>query len=210
VIPNFIPLEKYTFRHRETAQPHLLFLRTFHPLYNPILALKVYRLVKERLPHASLTMGGMDRNHESQVRETAGQMGLEDVRFLGPVSKSDIPALMDSHDIYLNTPHIDNTPVTVLEALASGMIVISTNVGGIPYLLQDGETGLLVPDDDAEGMAGAVFRILESPDLVGQMSRQGRKRVEDFTWDTIRPMWAMALTGTNRTGTPAQEDANGE
>ena len=197
IIPNVVDLDHYTCKIRKTIRPRLLFMRTFHPLYNPELALRVYRRVKDRRPDASLTMAGMDRDYLGEVRKAAERMGLDDVRFQGFVDKRDVPALMADHDIYLNTPHMDNTPVSVIEALACGLPVISTRVGGIPYLLEDGKTGLLVPDDDDAAMADAVFRLLDEPGLAEALSPQGRGRVESFTWEHVRDQWRAVLSGAH-------------
>jgi L-malate glycosyltransferase len=197
MIPNVVDLQHYAFRLRTVAAPRLLFMRTFHPLYNPQLALRVYRRVKDRRPDAILTMAGMDRNYLDSVRKAAREMGLDDVRFPGFVEKRDVPALMADHDIYLNTPHIDNTPVSVIESLASGLPVVSTRVGGIPYLLDEGKTGLLVPDDDDAAMAEAVFRLVEKPGLSETLSKEGRKMAESFTWAHVREQWRTVLSGSD-------------
>ena len=73
---------------------------------------------------------------------------------------------------------------------------MATRVGGIPYLLEDGKTGLLVPDDDDAAMAAAVFKLLETPGLSETLSTQGRKMVESFTWDHVREQWRAVLAGS--------------
>jgi len=194
-IPNVISLERYPFRPRERLRPRLLFMRTFHPLYNPLLALHTFQIIKARYADAELTLAGMDRNYMEEVQRVSRAMGLDGVYFMGFVDKERVPALMGEHDIYLNTPHIDNTPVSVLEALACGLPVVATRVGGVPYLLADGENALLVPDDDAQAMARAVQRLLEDPGLAGHLSRRGRLLAESFTWENVREAWRAALTG---------------
>ena len=95
----------------------------------------------------------------------------------------------NSADIFLNTNHIDNMPVSVIEACAMGLPVVATNVGGIPNLLTDGETALLVPDDDDEAMVSAVTRLLQDPELAGRLSANGRKLAESFSWEQLHPQW---------------------
>ena len=200
VIPNFIPLNRYDFHKRRILKPRLLFLRTFHPMYNPELALKAFAEVKKHYPDAALTMAGINRGYEEEVRKFAKDADLHDVRFLGFIPKTDIPSLMNEHDILLNTPHIDNMPVTVLEAMACGLIVISTCVGGIPFLLRDGGTALFVRDDDAQDMAAAVARVMKDPDLAEALCVQGRRLVEEFTWEKLKGSWAEALSGREMAG----------
>ena len=94
-----------------------------------------------------------------------------------------------SADIFLNTNRIDNTPVSVIEAGAFGLPVVATNVGGIADLVSDGETALLVPDNDDEAMAAAVLRLLTSPNLAEKLSANGRALAERFSWENVRPQW---------------------
>jgi glycosyltransferase involved in cell wall biosynthesis len=100
---------------------------------------------------------------------------------------------MSQGDIFLNTTNVDNTPVSVLEALACGLCVVSTDVGGIPYLLEHEEDALLVPPDDAEAMAAAVRRVLTEPGLAERLSRNARKKAEGFDWSVVLPQWERLL-----------------
>jgi glycosyltransferase involved in cell wall biosynthesis len=192
VIPNAIDPARYPFRARQRIQPRLLWLRTFHPFYNPMLALRTFELVRWRYPDARLTMAGMDRGFAHEIQQAAAAMALP-VDFPGLIPRAAIPVLMDAHDIYLNTPRLDNTPVTVIEALLCGLPVVATNVGGVPHLLRHEETGLLVGDDDAENTAAAVVRLVEDPALGQRLSVNGRRLAESFSWRNTLPLWAEVL-----------------
>jgi len=100
---------------------------------------------------------------------------------------------MAKGDIFLNTTNVDNAPVTVLEAMASGLCVVSTNVGGIPYMLEDEQDALLVPPDDAEAMAAAVRRVLTEPRLAESLSRNARHKAERSDWAVVLPQWETLL-----------------
>ena len=80
-------------------------------------------------------------------------------------------------------------PVSVLEAGAFGLPVVATAVGGIPHLLRDGQTGLLVPDGDATAMAEAVRRLLSEPGLAAALSANGRQLAESCGWPRVRAQW---------------------
>lgn len=192
VVPNALDVAPYSFDPEKPPEPRLLWLRTFHPLYNPMLALRAFELVRRRAPRASLTMAGTDRGSAEEVRHAAEARGLA-VRFEGQVSKDDIPGLMADHDVYLNTPHVDNMPVTLLEAMLCGLAVVSTAVGGVPYLLRDGEDALLVPDDEPEAMAVAVLRVFDEPGLGACLRLAGRRKAESFSWEKILPEWLELL-----------------
>jgi glycosyltransferase involved in cell wall biosynthesis len=101
-------------------------------------------------------MIGPDKGDGSfeETRQIAAELGvMSRISFPGPVLKTETPAWLDQGDIFLNTPEVDNTPVSVLEAMACGLCVVSTNVGGLPYLLENEADALLVPPNSVEGMA---------------------------------------------------------
>jgi glycosyltransferase involved in cell wall biosynthesis len=187
LLPNPIHLPAYEYLHR--------------PLYNPALAAEVMGLLAPEFPNVELTMLGSDRGDGSwQSTEAAARKhGLSRRLHLpGGVQKRDVPTWLNRGDIFLNTTHVDNTPVSVIEAMACGLCVVSTNVGGIPYLLEDGEDALLVPPDDAPAMAAAVRRILTEPGLAARLSANGRRKVQPFDWTNILASWKELLRSAAR------------
>ena len=100
-----------------------------------------------------------------------------------------MPEWLNKADIFLNTTNVDNTPVSVIEAMACGLCIVSTNVGGIPYLLEDGVDALLVPPEDTQAMANAVKRILSDRQLAAALSANARKKAGAFSWEKVLPMW---------------------
>jgi glycosyltransferase involved in cell wall biosynthesis len=190
VIPNAIEVEKYPFLQRSQVQPNLLWMRTFHDVYNPQMAVEVFAKVKETYPHAKLTMGGQEKGLLEVTRQLANKLGVSDsVRFIGFLGLEDKQREFVRHDIFLNTNRVDNMPVSVLEAAAFGIPIVATAVGGVPYLLQDGETGLLVQTEDADGMSRAVIRVLEEPGLAERLSKNARTLAEMHDWSVVLPMW---------------------
>lgn len=196
VIPNVIDLSAYPYRQRQDICPRLFWMRQFHPIWNPMMAIRVLaRLRRTAAPEATLVMAGPDKGQEAEVRRAAEELGLS-----GAVSFSgflDMPGKVregDRADIFLNTNHIDNMPVAVVEACAMGLPVVAANVGGIPDLLTDGETALLVSDDDDEAMAKAVERLLGDPGLAERLSANGRKLAARCSWEQVRPQWERVFT----------------
>jgi len=192
LIPNALDVKTYPNRNRADPQPSLVWLRTFHRIYNPSLAPRVLSRLKNQGLNVHLLMVGPDKGDGSlqQVCRIAQELGVADqMEFPGGVKKVDVPLMLDNGDIFINTTNIDNTPVSVIEAMACGLCVVSTDVGGIPYLLEDGKDALLVPPDDPEAMASAVRRILTEPGLAGKLSANARKKVEQFDWSVILPRW---------------------
>ena len=192
LIPNPVDLARYPFVVREAASPKLLWLRSFHHTYNPMLAPRVVALLAETFPEVTLTMIGPDRGDGSlaATQQLAQDLGVaERIEFVGPVANAEVPKWLATGDIMINTTTVDNTPVSVLEAMASGVCVVSTAVGGIPYLLNDRENALLVPSDDAAAMAEAVSGILTNSSLAKKLSLRGRALVETFDWSVVLPKW---------------------
>jgi glycosyltransferase involved in cell wall biosynthesis len=111
----------------------------------------------------------------------------------GRIPKAEVTDWMNRGDIFLNTTNVDNTPISVLEAMACGLCVVSTNVGGIPYLLEHEQDTLLVPSDDPAAMATAVRRLLTEPDLAERLSRNARQKAEQFDWSIVLPQWEALL-----------------
>ena len=196
VLPNALEMSAYPFHVREQPRPHIVWLRAFNRIYAPELAPAVLARLVASFPDARLTMIGPDKLDGSleQTQRAATFFQVRDrLAFAGAVPKGDVPAWLDAADIFLNSTNVDNTPVSVLEAMACGLCIVSTRVGGIPYLLEDGEDALLVPPNDPDAMAEAVKRILMEPGLGARLSRNARTKAAQFDWRLILPRWETLL-----------------
>lgn len=192
LLPNSLNLSGYRFILRRCPQAHLVWLRAFHHIYNPALAPQVLAQLAQEFPQAHLTMVGPDKGDGSlqAAQQMAAKLSLNArINYPGGVQKADVPHWLNKGDIFINTTNIDNTPVSVLEAMACGLCVVSTNVGGIPYLLEHEHDALLVPPDDPPAMAAAVRRILTEPELAKHLSYNARQKAEQFDWSVILPQW---------------------
>jgi glycosyltransferase involved in cell wall biosynthesis len=203
VLPNAIDVDAYRFRLRAAPRPALVWIRAFHDVYQPELGPAVVARLRDGYPSVRLAMVGRDEGDGSRGRtlHAAEQLGvMESLELPGGVPKSDIPTWLDRGDIFLNTARVDNAPVSVLEAMASGLCVVSTNPGGIPYLLRHETDALLAPCGDADALAAGVRRLLTEPDLATRLSREGRRRAEQYAWSTILPRWEALLTEAAQRG----------
>jgi glycosyltransferase involved in cell wall biosynthesis len=195
-LPNAIEVSRFVPRGSEKMGCELVWLRAFHEIYNPMLAPAVLACLVGEFPGMRLTMIGPDKGDGSleRTRRAAVDQGVSGTcHFVGPVEKSEVPAWLAKGDIFLNTTDIDNAPVSVIEAQAAGLCVVSTNVGGIPYLLEHESDALLVPPCDARAMAEAVRRLLGEPGLASSLSRNGRLKAERFDWSYIVPEWESLI-----------------
>jgi glycosyltransferase involved in cell wall biosynthesis len=199
LIPNAIDVSQYPLGLRPPGGPRLLWLRAFHHIYNPMMAPAVLERLRQNLPQARLTMVGPDKgdgSYEATLR-SATQLGVRDhIEFTGPIPNASVAQVLSEHDIFLNTTNVDNTPVSVIEALACGLPVVSTNVGGIPYLLEHEKTALLVPPQNVAEMTSAVLRLLSDFRLASHLSENGRKLAESFDWEVVLPQWRHLLNNT--------------
>lgn len=190
VITNVVNLVRYPFRERSKIAPRLMWMRSFHPVYNPEMAIKVLAKLRQTESEAVLTMAGNDKGLEDEVKKLAAEKNLTDaVRFAGFLDFERKIKEFSEADIYLNTNRIDNMPVSVVEARALGLPVVATNVGGLPYLIKEKKDGLLVPSEDADAMVEAIKMLLDNPQLTRDISRNGRHLAEESAWENVRKEW---------------------
>ncbi len=196
ILPNALDVSAYPHRERGPARPRMVWLRSFHEIYNPVMAIKVVAHLAQKYPDVELKMVGPDKGDGSleKTRAAAARNDLTSkVKFAGHVAKSEVPDVISDGDIFLNTTNIDNTPVSVIEAMACGLCVVSTRVGGTPYLIDHEQDGLLVECGDTEAMAGSVGRFLDDKALARRCSEGGRRKVEAWDWAIVQAEWEELL-----------------
>lgn len=192
LIPNAVDVGAYGYRPRTTVQPRLVWLRAFHRIYQPEMAVDTLGELVAEFPDVRLTMAGPDKGDGSfaRTRRLAIRRGVQQkVVFPGATPKNSLPALFDGGDIFINTARVDNTPVSVLEAMAGGLCIVSTQAGGLPYLLQHERDALLTACGQPREMAAAVRRLLLQPRLAERLSRTARDNVQPYDWAEVLPSW---------------------
>ncbi|MEO8592839.1 MAG: glycosyltransferase family 4 protein [Candidatus Solibacter sp.] len=199
LLPNAVDISNYPFRLRESLRPRLVWVRAFHRIYDPSQAVRVIARLLPEFPGVELAMVGPDKKDGSLEAASALAETLNvttRIQHVGRVAKTEVGQWIDRGDIFLNTSTIDNNPVTLLEAMACGACVVSTNVGGIPYTAEHGVDALLVPPGDTEAMANSVAMLLRRPDMALALSRNARSKAESFDWGSILPEWQSLLATT--------------
>jgi glycosyltransferase involved in cell wall biosynthesis len=187
-VPNVVDLDRFKFRERLPVRPRILSTRNFDDLYNVACTLRAFKRVQKSWPNASLTLvggGPLDK----ELRALASALQLQHVEFVGRVAPDTIADYYATHDIYLQSPNIDNMPTSILEAYASGLPVVSTEAGGVPAILADGEHGLLAPIDDDEALASLVLRLLEQPGVARELAHNAYAKCGAFSWQQVREQW---------------------
>jgi glycosyltransferase involved in cell wall biosynthesis len=196
VIPNFITIANYPYKKRSAVRPRLLWVRAFHKeVYNPEMAIRLLAVLSKQYEDARLCMVGPDKdgNMDSCLELAESLQVINRLKFTGQLSKKEWIQLSAEYDIFVNTSNVDNTPVSVIEAMALGLPVISTNVGGIPFLFEHEQDCLLVNKNDHNEMAGAITRLIDNPQLNQQLTLAARKKAESFDWENIKKLWMQVI-----------------
>jgi glycosyltransferase involved in cell wall biosynthesis len=205
IIPNIVDLTMFDYRERRPLRPRLLSTRNLERYYRIDVIIEAFARLQQQRPDATLTIAGYG-SERPRLRALAAQLTNGGVRFLGRIDPSWMPKLYADSDIYLNASEVDNQPVSVLEAFASGMPVISTPAGDIPSMVRHGETGLLVAPEAPVAMAKAIGETLDRPERALQMAEQARDELEAYTWAGVRDAWRSVYRGSEvrvpRSGLP--------
>jgi L-malate glycosyltransferase len=207
-ICNTIEVEAFHFRERAPLRPVFLSNRNLEAHYGVDCVLRAFGKIQIILPEATLTVVGAGSQRRSLER-LALELQLRNVEFKGKVAHDKAFAIYDAADIFLNGSKIDNQPLSFLEAFACGLPVITTDVGGIPNLVDHNRTGLMVPCDDAEAIAEKALYLLSNPAFSTFIARQAREECRKYVWNAVRKQW-LALYGAPtdaREESPSQESA---
>lgn len=187
-ILNIIELDRFRFRQRAQLAPRFVCCRLLEPLYNVGNVLRAFQLIQQQRPEAVLTVAG-DGSQRAELEALAASLGLRNCTFVGIVPFEKMPELYATHDVCLIGNDIDNMPATILEACASGVPVVSTNAGGIPYLVTHEETALLVPCGDYQGLAREALRLLNDETLTVRLTQNAYALAQRCTWENVRDEW---------------------
>jgi phenylacetate-CoA ligase len=164
-------------------------MRNLEPNYKIDTIITAFAILKKHYPHALLIIAGFG-SEEIRLRNLSASLKIDGISFVGRVEPQSVPALYDRADIFVNAAVIDNQPVSVLEAFAAGLPVVSTGTGDIAAMVCHGQAGVIVPQTDPDAMAGAIERLLDNPEQTVAMANYARNEVNLYTWKNIRYQWA--------------------
>ena len=187
-IANHVDATAIPFRERSCLHPRIIVARTLNELYNIPCALKAFRLVQDQHPQSEMVILG-DGPQRKRLEDLAKTLNLANVTFRGSVARAEIPGLYHEADVFLNTSSIDNMPVSIIEAFAAGLPIVTTNAGGIPYMIADRRNGHMVSVDDHVGIAQRLLELMDCPAEVRRLSRAGREEIAKYRWDAVGPQW---------------------
>ncbi|MBK9165441.1 MAG: glycosyltransferase family 4 protein [Acidobacteria bacterium] len=185
---NFVDTDRFSFRRRDPLRPVFLSNRNFEAHYNVQCTLHAFKQIQGQMPEASLLVVG-DGPLRAELRDLASRLELRNVEFRGSVSPDQMPSVYDEADIYLNASSIDNMPNSVIEAFSAGLPVVTTNAGGIPYIVEHERTGLMSAVNDPESLAQNALRLFREPDLAERLISAARDEVKRYTWERVADEW---------------------
>ena len=195
VVPNIADLSQFKFRRRTHFRPQVIVTRTLEKIYDVGCVIRAFQIIHERSADARLGIVGDGKERANLERLVRELRLVSCVTFYGGVRHEEIQSCYDDHDIFANASTVDNVPGVILEAFASGLPVVSTNPGGIPYMVEDGVTGLLVDVGDHEALARKILRVIEEPELGTRLAANARKECERYRWENIRNILVPVLIG---------------
>lgn len=188
VVPNIVDLSQFSFRKRSPLRPHLICTRGFHPYYRVDLVVRAFAEVQREFPLAQLDLVGGGPQAD-QIRKLVSELNLSHVNFIGVASHHEIARFYDAADIFINASDLDNMPVSILEAFASGTPVVSTSPECMPYLVEHERTGLLSEPGNATALARNVIRLLQDPGLASRLALNAHDQSRDYSWTAVREQW---------------------
>lgn len=203
IIANHVDLDRFPYRERRPVRPIFLSCRHFEPIYDVPTLIHGFAKIQAARPDAALLIAGRG-SMEGDIRALVNRLGLQQVQFLGQQAPDQMPFAYGAADILLNTSRVDNMPVTVIEAFASGLPVLTTDAGGIPFMVEDGVTGSIIPTGDPEALAQRALALLADPEGTAQMAERARTVVETrYSWEKVRNCWVSLYESLAR---PPQPD----
>ena len=188
IVPNIVDLRQFTFRDRKPLHPKLLCTRAFHRYYGLDVVVHAFAEVQRAFPDATLSLVGKGPL-EQQIRALVRDLNLSGVEFVGAVPHGEIARFYDGADIFINASNLDNMPVSILEAFASGTPVVTTAPEGMSYLVEHERTGLLSKPGDAQALAQNVIRLLTETKLASRLASNARDEVRHYCWESVRRKW---------------------
>lgn len=182
IIPNILEFNSSNYIEKKEIQPKFITTRSLELIYNLSSIIDAFQIIQSQIPEAELTIVG-DGSQRNILENYVREQKINNVKFVGRVKNREIYDYLRNSDIWLNASLVDNMPVSLLEAQSCGLLVVSSNVGGIIYMIENGVNGLLIEKNDSESMAGKVLFALKNQDKAKQMILAGKKRLENYSWE---------------------------
>jgi glycosyltransferase involved in cell wall biosynthesis len=193
-VPNIVDVSQFRYRARSPLQPRLVCTRGFSTYYSIDVVVRAFAEVQKEFPDAKLDLVG-NGPLESDIRKLVAGLNLKGVNFAGVASRQEIGKYYDRADIFINASWLDNMPLSVIEAFASGTVVVTTAPECMPYLVEHERTGLLSPVGDEKSLGANVIRLLRDPALAARLAGNAHDESRSYKWEAVRGRWVAAYRG---------------
>ena len=188
---SFLPFTKRS----EIKTIALLWVRAIAEIYDPLMVVDIVKELVDRGHHVFCTMVGPEKDGSGTALKSRIKKEHLEGHFsiTGALSRLQWVELSVKSNIFLNTTTVDNTPVSIMEAMALGFPVITSKVGGIPYLFQDVKEGIMVESRTANAFADEILKLYNNPEKVALLSVNARRKAETWDWEKTRLDWIDLL-----------------
>ena len=185
IIPNVIELDTSHYRERKHLLPKYICTRSHEDIYDIPCILRAFQRVQVQFPEASLTLVGDGTLHDTLIRQVK-EMELKNVTFTGRVSNKEIYNYLDNADVFISASTVDNMPVSLLEAMNAGLLVIASDIGGVPYLIVNGKTGLLFQAGNDNALVNCMEQLITHPEKGLSMAKEANSNLSIYSWEIVK------------------------
>ncbi len=196
ILPNLINIEINDNFYPELKSPRIISIRALEKIYNIDDIVNAFSLIKSEYINAELNIFGTGSEYQ-KIIQLSKRLGLDSINFHGQLPNEQIHVKLMKSNIMISVPSFDNQPMSILEAFAIGIPVISTNVGGIPYLIKDNVTGFLIEKKQPQQIFEKVKWIINNPEKTKIIVDNAKKEVLSFQWNNVKGI-LFELYGFNK------------
>ncbi len=201
IVPNIIDLNRFRrdkCKELNQEAPHIIVCRNLEPIYDVATALKGFAVIAAELPEAVLSVAGEGPDHTALIA-LAMELGVDSqVTFTGRLNVEEMINLYHSADLMLNASRVDNMPNALLESMAAGVPIVTTDAGGIPHMVEQGVTAELVAIGDWNAMGEKSLAILQDQQRHTELAEACIKAVEIYQWDSVKPQWQQVYNDAGK------------
>lgn len=189
-LPNFIALDIFNSDNSIRKPYSILWIRSFRKIYNPKLAIITLHKILINFPEATLTMIGSDGGLLEECKNLISELGINDkVTITGSIKNEKLTEYYNSHSVYINTTFYESFGMSVMEAAACNIPIVSPSIGEIPFLWEEDKEMLFIKDFDPESMVSKISFLFSNSEIAKEMALNARKKAEQFSWFKIKTKW---------------------
>ena len=185
---NSVDSKKFQFRVRNPIKPIFLSNRNFENHYQVSDILRAFQIIKTKIPDAKLLVVGSG-SEEKLLKNLAVELQLLDIEFIGKIDQNLMPETYNHADIYLNSSVVDNMPLSIIEAFSCGLAIVTTNSGGIPFIIRNEFNGLIVEQNDFKSLAESAIQLVVNNSFAQELIYNGRNEIKKYDMDLLQGSW---------------------